>query len=91
VGFIARHEATGDANAANAVANFFDILLRRHSYSTGGSNMWESWHPEGTMADDILKASVCLPHECTPPPQPTNPSACLPTRLLKGALKGSLA
>jgi DUF1680 family protein len=56
-GFAARYEATGDETAAAAVVNFFNIVLQRHSYSTGGSNWFEHWGDGQDLGDAIDNVS----------------------------------
>jgi uncharacterized protein len=56
-GFAARFEATGDESAAVAVVNFFNIVLQRHSYSTGGSNWFEHWGDGHALGDAIDNVS----------------------------------
>jgi hypothetical protein len=58
-GFAARHEATGDAAARAAVANFFVTLLGRHSFSTGGSNWFEFWHDARSLGDAVNNVRPC--------------------------------
>jgi DUF1680 family protein len=56
-GFASRFEATGDQSAAAAVLNFFNIVLQRHSYSTGGSNWFEHWGDGVSLGDAIDNVS----------------------------------
>lgn len=44
---------TGNATQAAIVQNFLDILYANHSYSTGGSNDYEWWHPPRTLGDSM--------------------------------------
>jgi len=52
-GFASRFEATEDEAAAAAVVNFFNIVTEKHSYSTGGSNVFEHWGEGRALGDAI--------------------------------------
>ncbi len=62
-------EVIGDANGfaltandtqRSLVQNFLDILYANHSYSTGGSNDYEWWHPPRTLGDS-MNTRTCPP------------------------------
>ena len=52
-GFISRFEATGNADAAHAVSNFFSAVTTSHSFSTGGSNWFERWFDPASLGAAI--------------------------------------
>jgi len=52
-GFAARFEATGDPQAAAAVKNFFSIIEKAHSFSTGGSNWFEHWAQPRSLGEAV--------------------------------------
>jgi len=55
VGYAERADATGDEEARQVVATFFDILTTNHSYATGGSNAREFWQTPAMLGDSIVK------------------------------------
>ena len=54
VGFAERAEVGGDAEAAAAVSNFFEMVSGPHAYATGGSNVKEFWFEPGHLGEAIV-------------------------------------
>ncbi|EFN58808.1 hypothetical protein CHLNCDRAFT_56904 [Chlorella variabilis] len=66
-GFAARYEHLGDEEAMAAVRNFFALILQHHTFSTGGSNWYERWGNEDSLAEAInnTDASRITEESCT--------------------------
>ena len=47
------YELLGDERAGAVVRNFWDILVRDHTYATGGTSVGEMWVEPGRMADTL--------------------------------------